>query len=100
MFESLVIASHQTLVPLRRLAEAGTVVPMSAGEPETSAGLPAGWRTLITVLIGGGLLLAVLGFWQVLAAEGGTDPTAARTRTRRSLWTTPDGLFMFKKNAV
>ncbi len=47
---------------------------MSAGEPETNAGLPAGWRTLIPVLIGGGLLLAVLGLWQVLAAEAGTDP--------------------------
>ncbi len=42
--------------------------------PETTAGLPVGWRTVITFLIGGGLLLAVLGLWQVLAAEAGTDP--------------------------
>jgi len=42
--------------------------------PDTTADLPAAWRTAVTVLIGGGLLLAVLGLWQVLAAEAGTDP--------------------------
>jgi hypothetical protein len=41
---------------------------------DTTAGLTAGWRTAITILIGGGLLLAVLGLWQTLAAEAGTDP--------------------------
>jgi hypothetical protein len=41
---------------------------------DTTAGLTTGWRTLITVLIGGGLLLAVLGLWQALTAEAGTDP--------------------------
>ncbi len=41
---------------------------------DTTAGLATGWRTAITVLIGGGLLLAVLGLWQALAAEAGTDP--------------------------
>ena len=40
----------------------------------TTADLTSGWRTAITVLIGGGLLLAVLGLWQALAAEAGTDP--------------------------
>jgi hypothetical protein len=42
--------------------------------PDTTADLSTGWRTAVTVLIGGGLLLAVLGLWQVLAAEAGTDP--------------------------
>jgi hypothetical protein len=37
-------------------------------------GLPGGWRALVTVLVGGGLLLAVVGLWQALAAEAGTDP--------------------------
>jgi hypothetical protein len=41
---------------------------------DTTAGLSGGWRTLVTVLIGGGLLLAVAGLWQALAAEVGTDP--------------------------
>jgi hypothetical protein len=41
---------------------------------DTTAGLSTGWRVLITVLIGGGLLLAVVGLWQALAAEAGTDP--------------------------
>jgi hypothetical protein len=42
--------------------------------PDTTAGLAAGWRAVITVMIGGGLLLAVVGLWQALAAEAGTDP--------------------------
>jgi hypothetical protein len=41
---------------------------------ETTTGLAAGWRAAITILICGGLLLAVLGLWQALAAEAGTDP--------------------------
>jgi hypothetical protein len=41
---------------------------------DTTDGLAEHWRVLITVLIGGGLLLAVLGLWQALAAEVGTDP--------------------------
>jgi hypothetical protein len=39
---------------------------------DTTNGLATSWRTVITVLIGGGLLLAVLGLWQALAAEAGT----------------------------
>jgi hypothetical protein len=42
--------------------------------PDTTAGLAASWRVLVTVLVGGGLLLAVVGLWQALAAEAGTDP--------------------------
>jgi hypothetical protein len=42
--------------------------------PTTTSGLAAGWRAAITVLIGGGLLLALAGLWQALAAEAGTDP--------------------------
>jgi hypothetical protein len=41
---------------------------------DTTAGLTTSWRILVTVLIGGGLLLAVLGLWQALAAEAGTAP--------------------------
>lgn len=41
---------------------------------DTTADLGSDWRTLVTVLIGGGLLLAVVGLWQALAAEAGTDP--------------------------
>lgn len=39
---------------------------------DTTAGLAIPWRILITVLIGGGLALAVAGLWQVLAAQAGT----------------------------
>jgi hypothetical protein len=39
---------------------------------DTTAGLATSWRILITVLIGGGLALAVAGLWQVLAAHAGT----------------------------
>jgi hypothetical protein len=40
----------------------------------TTSGLAGGWRALVTAAIGGGLLLAVAGLWQALAAEAGTDP--------------------------
>jgi hypothetical protein len=39
---------------------------------DTTAGLPASWRVVITALIGGGLALAVAGLWRVLAAQAGT----------------------------
>ncbi len=39
---------------------------------DTTAGLTTSWRVLITVLIGGGLALAVAGLWRVLAAQAGT----------------------------
>jgi len=41
---------------------------------DSTADLASDWRTLVTVLIGGGLLLAIVGLWQALAAEAGTDP--------------------------
>lgn len=41
---------------------------------DTTTGLSAGWRATITILVAGGLLLAVAGLWQALAAEVGTDP--------------------------
>ena len=41
---------------------------------DTTAGLASGWRALVTILIGGGLLLAAPGLWQALAAEACTDP--------------------------
>lgn len=39
---------------------------------DTTAGLPTSWRVLVTVFIGGGLVLAVAGLWRVLAAQAGT----------------------------
>lgn len=39
---------------------------------DTTAGLPTSWRVLVTVFIGGGLVLAVVGLWRVLAAQAGT----------------------------
>jgi hypothetical protein len=39
---------------------------------DTTAGLPTLWRVMITVFIGGGLVLAVAGLWRVLAAQAGT----------------------------
>lgn len=41
---------------------------------DSTADLTASWRALVIVLVGGGLLLAVLGLWQALAAEAGTHP--------------------------
>lgn len=39
---------------------------------DTISGLPTSWRVLVTVLIGGGLALAVAGLWRVLGAQAGT----------------------------
>jgi hypothetical protein len=41
---------------------------------DSTSGLPVSWRVAVIVLVGGGLLLAVLGLWQALAAEAGTRP--------------------------
>lgn len=49
---------------------------------DTTAGLPTFWRVLVTVLIGGGLALAVAGLWRVLAAQAGTR---YRLSTRQDL---------------
>jgi hypothetical protein len=38
------------------------------------ASLPTAWRAIAIIAVGGGLLLAVLGLWQALAAEAGTRP--------------------------
>jgi len=56
----------------------------------TTADMAPGWRTLVTVLIGGGLLLAVIGLWQALAAEAGTDPKARTLQNIRSVYGTLD----------
>jgi hypothetical protein len=42
--------------------------------PDTAAGLPALWRVLVTVLVGGGILMAVVGLWLTVTAEAGTRP--------------------------
>lgn len=55
---------------------------------DTTAGLPTFWRVLVTVLIGGGLALAVLGLWRVLAAQAGTRyRLSTRQDIRRSYGT-------------
>lgn len=43
---------------------------------DTASALPVGWRVAVTVLIGGGLLTAIVGLWQALAAQAGTRPRA------------------------
>ncbi|WP_225860531.1 hypothetical protein [Streptomyces triticiradicis] len=42
----------------------------------TTADLSVPWRLAVTVLIGGGLALAVTGLWHALAAQSGTRPLA------------------------
>jgi hypothetical protein len=42
--------------------------------PDTAAGLPAVWRVLVTVLVSGGIVMAVLGLWLTVTAEAGTRP--------------------------
>jgi hypothetical protein len=41
---------------------------------DSTTDLTTGWRTAIVALVGGGLVLAVLGLWQTVAAEAGTHP--------------------------
>lgn len=41
---------------------------------DSTTDLTSGWRILVSVLAGGGLLLAVFGLWQTVAAEAGTHP--------------------------
>ncbi|MFF2957008.1 hypothetical protein ACFVVU_37420 [Kitasatospora sp. NPDC057965] len=40
----------------------------------TAADLPTSWRLAVTLLIGGGLALAVTGLWHALAAQAGSRP--------------------------
>ncbi len=40
----------------------------------TTADLPTGWRFAVTLLVGGGLALAVTGLWHALAAQAGSRP--------------------------
>ena len=40
----------------------------------STASLHVGWRAVVIALVSGGLVLAVLGLWQALAAEAGTRP--------------------------
>ena len=51
----------------------------------STADLPVAWRAVVIVLVGGGLVLAVLGLWQALAAEAGTRP---RKQTLQDIRTT------------
>ncbi|MDQ1006174.1 hypothetical protein QFZ82_000659 [Streptomyces sp. V4I23] len=44
--------------------------------PATTADMTTGWRAAVTLLVGGGLALAVVGLWHALAAQAGTRPLA------------------------
>jgi hypothetical protein len=57
---------------------------------DTTAGLAGAWRAPVTILVGGGLLLAVIGLWHVLAAEAGTDPRKQTLQTIRKGYGTLD----------
>jgi len=57
---------------------------------DTTAGLPTSWRVLVTVLIGGGLTLAVAGLWRVLAAQAGTRYRLSTRQDIRHLYGTVD----------
>lgn len=65
-------ASAQTwrngLTALITLVTAGIVIQGRTG----MADLATGWRAAITLLIGGGLAVAVAGLWQTLSAEAGS----------------------------
>jgi hypothetical protein len=56
------------LITLITLITTGIVIK----GPATTAGLSTGRRVVVTITIGGGLFIAVLGLWQVLAAEAGS----------------------------
>jgi len=55
---------------------------------DSTAGLPMIWRIFVIVLVGGGLLLAVLGLWQALAAEAGTRPQKQTLQDIRDVYGT------------
>ena len=59
--------------------------------PSSIAGIAISWRVAVTVLIGGGLLLAVVGLWLALAAEAGTDPKKQTLQDIRAAYGTLTG---------
>lgn len=80
--DAFTVLAHRSLPEVRASAEAwrngltafltlATTAVIIKGR-DTTAGLTTSWRILITVLIGGGLALAVAGLWRVLAAQAGT----------------------------
>lgn len=56
------------LITLITLITTGIVIK----GPATMSALPPGWRLAVTLTIGGGLLIAVVGLWQALTAEAGS----------------------------
>jgi hypothetical protein len=62
------------------LVTAGVVIK---GKDTTSA-LTTEWRVAVTVLLGGGLIVAVLGLWQVLGAQAGMPKTVTLEQIHRS----------------
>jgi hypothetical protein len=53
--------------------------------------LTSGWRCALTLLIGGGLLLAMIGLWQALAAEAGTNSKMSTLQEIRKMHGTLEG---------
>lgn len=51
---------------------------------DTAADLPTSWRAVTTILIGGGLALAIVGLWQALGAEAGTSVKPAELENIRA----------------
>jgi hypothetical protein len=45
---------------------------------DTVVALPVPWRVLITILVGAGIALTLVGLWQALAAQAGTSARALR----------------------
>ena len=52
--------------------------------PDTTADLPTVWRVVVTFLVGGGLVLAVLGLWMTVTAEAGTHPKLQKLQDIRA----------------
>lgn len=65
---SMVVAWRTGLTGLVTLVTTGVVLTGRT----TVTGLAAHWRAAVTVTVGGGLGLAIMGLWHILAAEAGT----------------------------
>lgn len=57
---------------------------------DSTSDLSTGWRICVVALVGGGLLLAVFGLWQTVAAEAGTHPETATLQDIREAHGTLD----------
>ena len=57
---------------------------------DSTTDLTTAWRVAIVALVGGGLVLAVLGLWQTVAAEAGTHPDTKTLQEIRAIHGTLD----------